>query len=256
MPIEANVFDQRGSICIETHRQDKQKGNKVYFILEHVKRGNLFGLLKERGGKGLDGKLVATIYIQIFSAVKYMHDNQILHRDIKPENILMDEQLNPKICDFGWATEVQQDQPRMTFCGTYEYMAPEIFENEKYNDSVDVWSLGILLYEMLHGSSPFVGKSVFNIYKNILKEEINFKRNIDGEAADLILKILKTNPQKRPSIEDVANHPYIVKNFNNIYNQFESNSKEDNQADAIIYNSNVTILKNGSNSDTGNIQCI
>lgn len=205
--------------------------------------------MKDRGGKGLDGKLVASIYTQIFSAVKFMHDNNVLHRDIKPENILIDEQLNPKICDFGWATEVQKDQPRMTFCGTYEYMAPEIFESEQYNDSVDVWSLGILLYEMLHGSSPFVGKSVFNIYKNILKEDINFKRDIDSGAVDLILKILKTDPQKRPSIDDMTNHPYIMKHVNNIYNQFEDNSREDNNADAIIYNSNVTILKNAGRSD-------
>ena len=99
-----------------------------------------------------------------------MHKRNLLHRDLKPENILLNKNYTPKICDFGWSAEIKNDEARATFCGTYEYMAPEIFENEEYDTSVDIWSLGILLYEILHGSSPFVGKSIFKIYKNIVKE--------------------------------------------------------------------------------------
>ena len=103
----------------------------------------------------------------------------------------MTRTLDPKICDFGWSTEIGASGERGTFCGTYEYMAPEIYENEKYNGSVDVWSLGILLYEMIHGYSPFGSKSIFKIYRNIVEEEIKFKEDIDPKAKNLILITLK-----------------------------------------------------------------
>ena len=87
-------------------------------------------------------------------AVKYLHDNNLIHRDIKPENILLDENLVPKLSDFGWSAIIKNEK-RHTFCGTFEYMAPEMFENEEYTYSVDIWSLGILLYELYHGKSPY-----------------------------------------------------------------------------------------------------
>ena len=151
------------------------------------------------------------MYKQICSAILEVHKLGMVHRDLKPENILLDKNLVPKICDFGWSVEIGQDEKRGTFCGTYEYMAPEIYENEKYNVSVDVWSLGILLYEMFHGFSPFGSKSVFKIYRNIVEEEIKIKEDLDLDAKDLIFKILKTEPNKRPSVFDILNHKFIRK---------------------------------------------
>lgn len=84
-----------------------------------------------------------------------------MHRDLKPENILLDHKLRPKLCDFGWSVPTIKKENRNTFCGTYEYMAPEIYETENYNEKVDIWSLGIMIYELLHGKSPFVGKTAF-----------------------------------------------------------------------------------------------
>ena len=138
-----------------------------------------------------------------------MHSKHLVHRDIKPENVLMDDQLNPKLCDFGWSIELRKNESRKTFCGTYEYMAPEIFETENYNGAVDVWSLGILLYELIHGISPFAGTSIFHIYKNIIKENITFKPNINPNAKALIQKILNTDPKERPTMLEVMNHPYL-----------------------------------------------
>lgn len=99
-------------------------------------------------------------------AIEYLHKNDTLHRDIKPENILLDNKFNAKLCDFGWywfklgvlkilIWKGNNFYLRNTFCGTYEYMSPEVAAKENYNENVDVWSLGILLYELLHGYTPF-----------------------------------------------------------------------------------------------------
>jgi serine/threonine protein kinase len=93
-------------------------------------------------------------FIQVTAAVQFLHSIGLAHRDIKPENILLDEDRNVKLCDFGWCVDVSKGE-RMTFCGTYEYMAPEIVDEKYYDYSIDVWSLGVLLYEMIHGFSPF-----------------------------------------------------------------------------------------------------
>jgi serine/threonine protein kinase len=178
-------------------------------VLEYAARGNLFNYIKNT--PDFEGKeaILLDMYVKICKAVGYMHSKRLLHRDIKPENILLDEHLNPKLCDFGWATELKGSECRKTFCGTYEYMAPEIFETESYDSAVDVWSLGILLYEILHRKSPFAGSSIFNIYKNIIKEQLNIRSDIDPLAASLVTRILKVNPKDRPTIEDILDDPFI-----------------------------------------------
>lgn len=178
-------------------------------MLEYASRGNLFNYIKNTAD--FDGKesILLSIYTKVCKAVAYMHSKQLIHRDIKPENILLDEHLNPKLCDFGWATELKGNECRKTFCGTYEYMAPEIFETESYDSAVDIWSLGILLYEILHRKSPFAGSSIFNIYKNIIKEQLNIRPDIDPLAASLIARILKPNPKDRPKIEQILDDPFI-----------------------------------------------
>lgn len=178
-------------------------------MLEYAARGNLFNYIKNTAD--FEGKeaILLDIYVKVCKAVAYMHSKQLIHRDIKPENILLDEHMNPKLCDFGWATELKGNECRKTFCGTYEYMAPEIFETESYDSSVDIWSLGILLYEILHRKSPFAGSSIFNIYKNIIKEQLTIRSDLDPLAGSLITRILKVNPKDRPKIEDLLNDPFI-----------------------------------------------
>lgn len=218
-----------------------KEGNKVYLLLEYAVNGNLFNFMKSKGGEGLEKHLVVSIYAQVCAAIKFLHDNNIIHRDMKPENILLDDHLIAKLCDFGWSTEAQKNESRMTFCGTYEYMAPEIFENEKYNGSVDIWSLGILLYEMIHGKSPFAGNSVFKIFKNILSEEIRFKPEADPKAADLILSILKTDSSKRPTIDSLIQHPYIQDHISKRTNMEDSDVKRN-------YDVVMNIIKSSTNS--------
>jgi len=103
----------------------------------------------------MDERNAFKYFIQTVSAINFLHSNELVHRDIKPENLLLDEFNNIKLCDFGWCVRIEDDEQRKTFCGTYEYMAPEVINEEYYNKSIDIWSLGILLYELLHGYSPF-----------------------------------------------------------------------------------------------------
>lgn len=82
-----------------------------------------------------------------------------MHRDLKPENVLLDKNFNVKVCDFGWCAEFNENERRQTFCGTSEYMAPEILAQKTQDFGIDIWSLGILLYEMYHKKAPFTGRS-------------------------------------------------------------------------------------------------
>ena len=104
--------------------------------------------------KSFDEKTACYYFTQTCSAVNFLHSNNLVHRDLKPENLLLDSNNNLKLCDFGWCTEISFGN-RDTICGTCEYMAPEIINEQPYNCSIDIWSLGVLLYELLHGYSPF-----------------------------------------------------------------------------------------------------
>ena len=184
----------------------------INIILEYAKGGNLYQLIKD-GKNGFSESKAFDYFIQVINAVYYLHSNNIIHRDIKPENILIGDDNKLKLCDFGWAKELTLEN-RSTFCGTMEYMAPEIVGSENYDYSVDIWSLGILLYEMLFGHSPFNGKDTNNIILNIKSHELNYddtNKKISNSCKDLIQKLLNMNPQKRLKIKDILEHPFIKK---------------------------------------------
>ena len=154
--------------------------SSFYLILEYIEAGTLFSVIQK--SKGLSEEESFKYFIQIASALNFLHENNLIHRDLKPENCLIDKEGNVKLCDFGWT--VEGGNSRVTFCGTYEYMAPEIIKEMPYNSSIDVWSLGILLFELLHSYSPFRAKNKANDYnyenydpsvevlKNILKNNM------------------------------------------------------------------------------------
>lgn len=177
----------------------------MHLVLEYAKKGNLFVYLKKRSK--LSESEIKRLFKQVCEAVAYLHGKRIIHRDLKPENILLDSEKNAKLCDFGWSA--LKSRVRTTFCGTYEYMAPEIFSYQRYDEKVDIWSLGILLYELLHGYSPFRGNDAVDVYRNILERKISFKADIDPLAKKLIKSILKNKPQDRMSIDSILRHRYL-----------------------------------------------
>ena len=186
-----------------------EDSENINMIMEYAKNGNLYELIsKEKNG--LSESKAFNYFIQIVNAVYYLHQNNIIHRDIKPENILIDKNNKLKLCDFGWAKELTLEN-RSTFCGTVEYMAPEIVGSENYDCGVDIWSLGILMYELLFGHSPFKGKNTKSIILNIKNHELTYEKPISNSCKDLIKKLLNINPQKRLKIKDILDHPFIKK---------------------------------------------
>jgi len=183
-----------------------QKEHNIYFILDFAENGNLYSYVHKR--RGLPQEDVFRFFHQTCLAIQHLHQNDVLHRDIKPENLLLDKHCNIKLCDFGWSAR-RINEKRTTFCGTYEYMAPEVVYKKTYDYRVDIWSLGVLLYELIHKEAPYKGRSLDEISKSLAKPQITFHPNIHPEAKDLIQKILKPNPQDRLSIQQILEHPWV-----------------------------------------------
>ena len=209
--------------------------NEINIIMEYAKNGNLYQLIT-RNKTGFSEKIAFQYFIQVVNAVYFLHENQIIHRDIKPENCLIGENNTIKLCDFGWAKNLSLKN-RSSYCGTVEYMAPEIIESENYDYSVDIWSLGILLYELLMGHSPFKDKTTKNTIVNIKLHELKFDKEISEDCKDLINKLLEVNKEKRLNIKDILTHNFVKKN-ENLINSFSSNKLFNNSSAIYLDNEN------------------
>ena len=202
-------LDHENIIKLYNFNEDNENIN---IVMEYAPNGNLYDLITKTK-TGFDEYKAFEYFIQVVNAVHYLHNNNIIHRDIKPENILIGEDNKIKLCDFGWAKELSLEN-RSTFCGTVEYMAPEIVGSENYDYGVDIWSLGILLYELLYGHSPFKANNTKNVILNIKSHELTYddtNKTVSKSCKDLIQKILNNNPQKRYKIKDILEHPFVKK---------------------------------------------
>lgn len=180
--------------------------NNIVLIMEYAKKGTLFNYIRNR--KYLSEKEAFSFFIQVANAIYFLHSNKLVHRDIKPENILLTENNIVKLCDFGLCFENSIGN-RNTVCGTLEYMAPEILNENSYNSSVDIWSLGVLLYEMLYGFTPF--KNVARGQGRNVSFNNGSTNKISFETKDLIRLMLMTSPDKRINIKDVFQHRAVKK---------------------------------------------
>ncbi len=189
--------------------------NNINIILEYANSENL--LIKKKNIKS--EKEIFTLFIQILNALCFLHENNLLHRDIKPENILIHNKNEIKLCDFGTCNENFIGN-RNTICGTFEYMAPEIIKEKSYDKSVDIWSLGIVLYELTHGFTPFNMKFNGNKkYDEIIKELILNKydfnkgliRFVSESCLNLIKSMIEYNPIKRIKMREILKDEFILK---------------------------------------------
>ena len=194
-----------------------EDNNYCYFIMEYIAKGNIFELIPHDNKKRLNAKVVASLMKDVISAVYYLHHMKpiIIHRDIKPENVLLGDGLVAKLTDFGWSNYMQEDEKRQTVCGTPIYLAPEIIKEDGHDEKVDIWCIGVLLFELITGNVPFQGNDIDSLKENILHLRIAWPKDINIDAKNLIKKILKLDPNSRISLEEMLKHPFFTKHFPN-----------------------------------------
>ena len=214
-----------------------EDNNFCYFILEYIPNGNIYKLIPKHGRKRLDNKNIASIIKDVISAVYYLHNMNppIIHRDIKPENILLDENNQAKLTDFGWSNYLNSNHKRNTLCGTPIYLSPEVINQKGHDEKVDIWCIGVLIFELTTGKSPFQGDNITNLKKNILLLNFNCPKDIKYEEKDLISKILKYEPKDRLSLEEILEHNFIKKYYPFAKNDLVRNNDDNNNKEKIYY---------------------
>ena len=195
--------------------------NDIFMVMEDMVGGTLFERIQARGRFKEDEAF--RYFIQVLNGVYFLHKNGYVHRDIKPENLLFDSGNKIKLCDFGWCVQAGPANPRKSFCGTAEYMAPEIIKSQPYAQSVDIWALGVLLFELLHGYSPFHDDALAETedgqidYKPVYRRILHLSYRVDPslriskECEDLIRQLLNPDNCTRINAGQIFTHPWIRK---------------------------------------------
>ena len=183
---------------------------RIYLILEYSPGGELYKRLTQKGH--FSEKTSARYISDLATALDFCHSKHVIHRDIKPENLLVGAHGEMKIADFGWSVHAPTSR-RNTLCGTLDYLPPEMVEGRDHDKNVDVWSLGVLLYEFLYGCSPFEAEGHSATYRRISRVDLQFppRPNVSEDAKDLIRKFLVKEPHLRINLKDVPNHPWVVR---------------------------------------------
>ncbi|XP_076141151.1 ribosomal protein S6 kinase alpha-2 isoform X2 [Alosa pseudoharengus] len=197
-----------------------QTEGKLYLILDFLRGGDLFTRLsKEVMFTEEDVKFYLA---ELALALDHLHSLGIIYRDLKPENILLDEEGHIKITDFGLSKEaIENDKRAYSFCGTIEYMAPEVVNRRGHTQSADWWSFGVLMFEMLTGSLPFQGKDRKETMALILKAKLGMPQFLSPEVQSLIRALFKRNPTNRlgpDGVEEIKRHPFFATiDWNKLY---------------------------------------
>ncbi|XP_044030890.1 cGMP-dependent protein kinase 1-like [Siniperca chuatsi] len=186
----------------------------LYMLLEACLGGELWTVLQDRGS--FDDCITRFYTGCVIEALAFLHSRGIIYRDLKPENIILDHRGYAKLVDFGFAKKVGLGKKTWTFCGTPEYVAPEIILNKGHDSSADCWSLGILVFELLSGSPPFTGSDPMKTYNIILRgiDMIEFPKKITKSAANLIKRLCRDNPSERlgnqkNGVKDIQKHKWF-----------------------------------------------
>jgi len=186
----------------------------LYMLMESCLGGELWTILRDRGN--FDDSTTRFYTSCVVEAFDYLHSRGIIYRDLKPENLLLDAGGYVKLVDFGFAKKLPVGRKTWTFCGTPEYVAPEVILNKGHDISADYWSLGVLMFELLTGTPPFTGTDPMKTYNIILKgiDAIDFPRNITARAKELIKKLCRDNSAERlgyqkGGIRDIQKHKWF-----------------------------------------------
>nr|AFJ24782.1 aurora kinase-1 [Schmidtea mediterranea] len=209
---------------------------RVYLMVELATKGELYEDIQKYGR--YINERAATYMHQLALALKYCHERHVMHRDIKPENILIGSKGQCKLADFGWSVHYKTGV-RNTMCGTLDYLAPEMVEQDSYTFEIDIWCLGVLLYEMLTKSVPFEDPSEQKTMERIKSVEFAVPDFVNPNAADMIKKILVMNPKARLSLDQIIQHPYI--------DEFSEKVTDDCQASRLMWAAGLNNLPDKEN---------
>ena len=187
-----------------------QTPDKLYMVMDYMNGGELFFHLR-RSGRFTEDR--TRFYAsEILLALEYLHERQIIYRDLKPENVLLDSEGHLRISDFGLSKKgVTSDGKAFTFCGTPEYLAPEILTGRGHDQAVDFWSFGALVYEMLVGAPPNYSRNRDEMFRNMLTKPVEMKPYFSQNACDLLQRLLMIDPKQRlSSAKAVKEHAFFA----------------------------------------------
>ena len=229
---------------------------KNYLIVFEYAKNNIYSKIKKEGK--LKEEMAYNIFTQILSSLYFLHTNNYIHRNIRPENILINENNEIKLTNFSCCTEIKDKKLTTIIKNKVEYISPEMIREQPYNQSIDIWSIGVLLYYILHGYSPF-GSIEDNvnydeIIRNIIidKFKIDNKLNLSNECIDLINKLLEFDCDKRINIKEILIHPWIKKfrkkKENNIFSNVDLMEKINVTNSTSLFNKNDLINKFGNDN--------
>jgi serine/threonine protein kinase len=189
---ERKIMSETNFPFIVQLRYAFQTSEKLYMIMDFINGGELFFHLRKE--KRFTEEKTRFYSAEILLALNYLHSIEIVYRDLKPENILLDSDGHIKLTDFGLSKKFfSGNEKTFSLCGTPEYLAPEILQCTGHNNSVDYWSLGILIYEMLSGNPPFHNKNLENLFNDIVNKPITMKSYFSNEASSLLKALLEPN---------------------------------------------------------------
>eukprot|EP01125_Pyxidicula_operculata_P003948 TRINITY_DN1552_c0_g3_i4.p1 TRINITY_DN1552_c0_g3~~TRINITY_DN1552_c0_g3_i4.p1 ORF type:complete len:485 (+),score=110.46 TRINITY_DN1552_c0_g3_i4:160-1455(+) len=187
-----------------------QTTHKLYFIMDYINGGELFYHLQKE--KTFSEDRVRFYGAEIVVGIEYLHSAGVIYRDLKPENLLLTHEGHIVMTDFGLSKEGlhDRDDRTLTFCGTPEYLAPEILEGKGYGKEVDWWSFGTLMYEMLTGLPPFYCEDVQQMYTKIMTAELELPDTLSPEATSLLQDLLSRDPSQRlQDSDDIKKHKFF-----------------------------------------------
>lgn len=189
-----------------------ETATNCYLVMEYIPNGTLLDFLNRNGP--VDENYAAKMFAQILAAMKYVHDDcKIVHRDLKLENMLFDANRNIKLIDFGFSKLIQENSLLSTQCGSLLYCAPEVIKGIKYSYSVDIWSIGIILFSINAGYVPFQSQNAAQLAQRILYSDFDTPKKFSASLEDLIRKMLVKDPSERITLNEIINHPWIREEY-------------------------------------------